>query len=75
MKRFLGMMPRDEVEVEKTYIDDIGYKITIQAGCNGWTIIWADGGTTSKDESSDAQKNFDKAYNTAVESLGNLKEV
>lgn len=39
------MMPRSEIEIEKKYDAGNGMYITIQAGPNGWTIIYADGGS------------------------------
>lgn len=32
MRRFFGMMPSSEIEIEKCYKDKDGYKIIIQAG-------------------------------------------
>jgi hypothetical protein len=34
MKRFMGMMPSDEVEINKRIKDSYGHGITIQAGKN-----------------------------------------
>ena len=75
MKRFLGMMPSTEIEIEKCYKDKDGYKIIIQAGKNGWTIIYADYSTDFKDIISSANKNFEEAYNLAVNRLGTLTEI
>ena len=74
MKRFFGMMPSTEIEIEKYYKDEDGYKITIQAGKNGWTIIYADHSTDFKDIISSANENFEEAYNLAVNRLGTLDE-
>ena len=74
MKRFFGMMPSTEIEIEKYYKDEDGYKITIQAGKNGWTIIYADHSTDFKDIISSANKNFEEAYNLAVNRLGTLTD-
>ena len=75
MKRFFGMMPSTEIEIEKYYKDEDGYKITIQAGKNGWTIIYADHSTDFKDIISSANENFEEAYNLAVNRLGTLAEI
>lgn len=75
MKRFFGMMPSTEIEIEKRYKDEDGYKITIQAGKNGWTVIYADHSTDFKDIISSANKNFEEAYNLAVNRLGTLTEI
>lgn len=41
MNRFFGMMPSSEVQISKTFKDRNGRKIIIDAGKNGWTIMWA----------------------------------
>ena len=74
MKRFFGMMPSTEIEIEKYYKDEDGYKVIIQVGKNGWTIIYADHSTDFKDIISSANKNFEEAYNLAVNRLGTLTE-
>ena len=74
MKRFFGMMPSTEIEIEKYYKDEDGYNITIQAGKNGWTISYADHSTDFKDIISSANENFEEAYNLAVNRLGTLTE-
>lgn len=75
MKRFFGMMPSSEIKIEKYYKDENGYKVTIQSGINGWTIIYADSSTDFKDIYSSAPENFKEAYNLAVAKLGLLIEV
>ena len=74
MNRFFGMMPSSEIEIKKRYVDKSNLDVTIEAGKNGWTILWADGGSTYKDEVHTAQENFDIAYKIAVESVGDLTE-
>lgn len=61
MKRMFGMMPSADVELEKSYRDRNGLRVTIQAGPKGWTIIWADGGTTYKDVEATTEENFAEA--------------
>ena len=68
MKRFFGMMPRDEITIEKTYkahgiITDVN--ITIQAGPEGWTVIWPGNGTNYNDTTADPEENFKTAYELA----------
>lgn len=75
MKRFFGMMPSSEIEIEKHYIDNNGYKITIQAGTNGWTIIYADSSSEFKDVTRTTTENFKEAYDLAVKKLGVLIEI
>lgn len=61
MKRFFGMMPSSEIEQEKRYIDDSGLKITIQAGKNGWTILYADSSSEYADVVDTTENNHNKA--------------
>ena len=58
MLRLFGMMPRNEIEIERHYKDQYGMKITIQAGPHGWTVLWADGGSDYKDEDHTALYNY-----------------
>lgn len=75
MVRLFGMMPSKEVEKEKWYKDDLGLSIGIQAGPHGWTIMWADGGTTYKDIDATTEENFNEAINSLKEKgFKNLKE-
>jgi hypothetical protein len=36
-------------EVSKTFKDDLGLKIRVEAGKNGWTIMYADSSSEYKD--------------------------
>jgi hypothetical protein len=74
MNRFFGMMPRNEIEAEKHYMDCSGYSITIQAGSHGWAIIYADASSEYKDIDAATDQNFNDAYNVATKRLGKLKE-
>lgn len=68
MKRFFGMMPSDEITIEKTYRAHgimVDVYITIQAGPNGWTVIWPDKGTNYDDKTDDPEENFKTAYELA----------
>lgn len=77
MQRFFGMMPSSEIEREERFRDKDNIKLetTIQAGQNGWTIIYADDGTNYKDIVRTTDENFDEAYKVAVENLGELIKV
>jgi hypothetical protein len=75
MKRFFGMMPSNEIVIEKRYEDTIGLRITIQAGLHGWTIIYADNSTDYKDIDDTAEANFKAAYDLAIERLRGLAEI
>ena len=75
MNRFMGLMPRKEIVKEISYVDGNGLRITIQAGPNGWTIVWADGGTNYKDQEKTTEENFNEAYETAIGLIGSITEV
>ena len=75
MNRFFGIMPADEVEITKKYKDANNLTITIEAGPNGWTIIWADHSTTYRDIRDTSENNFQRAYDIAVHHLGPLKRM
>ena len=77
MERFFGLMPSSEIEIERWYKDENGFKITIQAGENGWTVIYADLSTDYEDTVNKAEDNFSDAYEVAVKKIGEwgLKEI
>lgn len=75
MRRFFGMIPSSEIGKERYFKDKDGYKITIQAGVNGWTIIYADSSTEFKDITASTEENFNTAYDLAVRRLGILTEI
>jgi len=62
MKRFMGMMPSSEVKKEQQFKVGVGQlTVTIQAGENGWTILYADGSSEYKDVVDTTENNFNKA--------------
>jgi hypothetical protein len=61
MKRFMGMMPSNEVEIIKSIKDKDGKEITIESGKNGWTILYADSSSHYQDVESTAEENFNRA--------------
>lgn len=61
MNRLFGMMPSSEITISKRYLDQHGLKIRIDAGPHGWTVNWADGGNTYKDEDNEDAVNFQHA--------------
>lgn len=75
MQRFFGLMPSSLVSIEKSYKDKYDLTIRIQAGEQGWTVIYADGGTNYKDVVDMPENNFNAAYKVAVDALGDLTEV
>ena len=66
MNRFFGMMPVEEVEIERTFVDEEGLKATIQAGKNGWSVLWEDCSSDYADEEDTAENNYQKAFDTYV---------
>ena len=75
MKRFFGMMPSSEVTLERTYKDNEGLRIRLQAGPHGWTVIYADGGTEYKDIDALPEENLESAYQQALSHFSELTEV
>lgn len=75
MKRFNGMMSADAIEREEHYKDVTGLGITIQAGPEGWTVLYADGSSEYNDVKATTDENFKTAYDCAVENLGELTPV
>ena len=74
MNRFFGMMPSNEVEKEKWYLDDLDLQIGVQAGPHGWTIMWADDSATWKDNDATTEENFNEALQTLKDKGFNLRE-
>jgi len=60
MNRFFGMMPSSEIAKEQHFKDDYG-TITVQAGPNGWTVLWSDGGSNYKDVTATTDANWQAA--------------
>jgi len=62
MNRFFGMMPSSEVKKSKSFKVGVGQlTVTIQAGENGWTILFADSSSEYKDVIDTTENNFNKA--------------
>lgn len=62
MNRFMGMMPSSEVKKEEKIKDEAGKFIaTIQAGENGWTILYVDSSSQYQDVIDTTENNFNKA--------------
>lgn len=75
MNRMFGLMPSDEIEKERSFKDPDGLTITIQAGPNGWTIIYADQSSIWEDVESTTEENFNKAFRIVECELGTLTEI
>ena len=76
MERFFGMMPSDEVEIEKVFKETPTsvFRHTIQAGPNGWSIICSDGSASFNDESIGTEENFKNALECLMEHYPNAVE-
>lgn len=62
MNRFLGMMPSSEIKREERFkVGSSQLSVTIQAGENGWTILYADSSSDYEDEVDTTDNNFNKA--------------
>lgn len=60
MQRFFGMMPSSEIQkVAQIKINDL--YVTVQAGPNGWTILYADGSSDYQDVVDTTENNFKTA--------------
>jgi len=60
MDRFFGMMPSIEIEKEEHYDTDDG-TVILQAGKNGWTVLWGDHSSSYEDVVDSVENNFNKA--------------
>lgn len=69
MKRMFGMMPSREVQKEQSFKDQHGHTVTIQAGPNGWAVLWANLGANGKDVVASVEVNFHAGL-TLVKSMG-----
>lgn len=75
MKRFFGLMPIEEIEIRKNFVDPHNITISIEAGPNGYTIAWGDGSADWEDICDTSENNFRKAYNIANEAVGPLRKI
>jgi len=58
----MGMMPSNEVKKEQQFKVGVGQlTVTVQAGENGWTILYADSSSEYKDVVDTTENNFNKA--------------
>lgn len=75
MNRFFGMMPSDCIEKEARFDTGNGLFLRIQAGSEGWTIIFADGGTEYRDICQSVEDNFKEAYEQARRYFPTLEKI
>jgi len=76
MKRFFGMMPSTEIKREEQFKVGVGQlTVTIQAGENGWTILYADNSSEYKDEVDTTNNNFNKAMKMLKSHFSDINKV
>ena len=76
MRRFMGMMPSSEVKREEQFKVGMNqFKVTIQSGEKGWTILYSDGSSEFKDEIDTTDNNFDKAMKALKTHFGDINKV
>jgi len=76
MNRFFGMMPSSEVKIEKQFRVGVGQlKVTIQAGENGWTILYADSSSEYNDVVDTTENNFNKALSVLKTHFGDINQI
>lgn len=70
------MMPSSEVKIEERFKVGVGQlTVTIQAGENGWTILYADSSSEYKDEVDTTDNNFNKAMDVLKAHFGDINKV
>lgn len=77
MKRMFGVMSRSEVAAEKTFSrgPESWNKVTIQAGPNGWSILYADGSSTFRDVVASTEENLASAVALLRNDFENIVEI
>ncbi len=75
MVRFFGMMPSNEIEITGVFDDGNGFKIYIDAGKNGWTVMWADHSTDYEDIKDTAENNYKRACDRIYQYFRGAKEI
>jgi len=76
MKRFMGMMPSSEVKKQKSFkVGDGQLIVTVQAGKNGWTILYADSSSRYKDVVDTTENNFNSALVVLKTTFMNVNEI
>lgn len=70
MKRFGGVMDSTSMEKEAHYYDGDGNSVIVQAGPEGWSVIFSDGTVKSGDVTDDTGINFSEAKKIAEEEIG-----
>lgn len=76
MNRFFGMMPTSEIKRMQSYkVGSEQLTVTIQAGENGWTILYADHSSKYSDQVDTTEGNFDKAMEVLKLDFDNITPV
>lgn len=76
MERFFGIMPASEVKIEKIYEDDLGFKIIVQAGEHGWSIMYPGySGATYDDIDNTPEDNFKLALKELSAHIYSFREI
>lgn len=75
MNRFMGMMPSSTIKIRKSYDTGHGLKAHIDASDEGWTILYADGGSLYKDDVKSAEQNFQEALSIIKDQFMGLQEI
>ncbi len=68
-------MPASEVELQKVFDTGHGLKATVEAGKNGWTVIYADYSTEFKNENDTPENNLEKGIAVLRSHFSELTEV
>lgn len=70
------MMPSSEVKREERFKVGVGQlTVTIQAGENGWSILYAGSSSEYKDEVDTTDNNFEKAMEVLKTHFGDINKV
>lgn len=75
MQRFMGLMPSSEIKKRHLWSDGTGKHCTVEAGPNGWTIIFADAGTQYKDAAIGTDANYTEASKRMLKLFPRAKEL
>lgn len=75
MQRFMGLMPSSEVKKSRLWSDGMGKHCTVEAGPNGWTIVFADAGTQYKDAAVGTEVNYAEASKRMLKLFPKAKEL
>ena len=75
MKSFFGMIPVNEISIERQF--QTGYNATalIQAGEKGWTVVFADQSTYYKNTQTTSEDNFNTAKDYLLKYFPNATEI